>query len=285
MRSTARPKFYALAFVLLSSASVVAQESKHDYQKTEVSGNTIAWSCSGTGWPTIVLIAGGGLNAHDSFGRIYHSYDGPGRICMYDRAGMGESAFAKAHVRTLDQLVDEFRGLVTANSWENVVLVPHSFGGFIARGYAHRFPDDVHGLLFLDVAHEDWMPRLQAKMNVDDWAIMERVLDWTKRSVYEDYVQAQEAVRVTRLKNDIPITVLSRGIPYTRVRLEQMSYAGVDLFDGEHNVLQKEIAALSSNSEHRIARYSSHIFNDYDPWVVTEEIVRLVNRLPPELRD
>jgi pimeloyl-ACP methyl ester carboxylesterase len=265
------------ALALITSPLQAQQE--HQWQFTEVARNKIAWSCSGNGQPTIVLIAGGGLSAHDSFGRIYHEYKGPGRICMYDRAGVGESKFAEAKTRTLDQLVDELHAVSVTNSWGNALLVAHSFGGFIARAYADKYPDEVRAIMLLDVAHEDWLPRLKEKMSHGDWAIMERILAWTERTTHEDYVQAQEAVRATRVRPDLPLTVLSRGIPHTRIRLERMSYEGVDLYETEHNALQAKIAALSRNSEHRIARYSSHVFNDYDPWMVIEEIELLAKRL------
>lgn len=263
------------------STTAMAQE-QHAWQFNEVLGNRIASSCQGTGQPTIILIAGGGLSAHDSFGRIYHSYDGPGRICMYDRAGIGPSKFSNPKLRTLDDLVEELHGVSTANAWGNAILVPHSFGGFIARAYAHKYPDDVRAILFLDVAQEDWLPRLKTKMNASDWAIMERILAWHERTFYEDYWQAQEAVRATKLRQNLPITVLSRGVPHTRIRLERMSYEGIDYYENEHNGLQARIAALTSNSQHRIARYSSHVFNDFDPWIVIDEIKALSGRLAEE---
>lgn len=268
-----------LGLLMLSPANA---QQEHKWQFSEVAGNKIAWSCLGEGQPTTVLIAGGGLSAHDSFGRIYHNYDGPGRLCMYDRAGLGESKFIQPKTRTLDQLVDELHGVSNANSWGDAVLVAHSFGGFIARAYAHKYPTEVRGILFLDVAQEDWLPRLKEEMSATDWAIMERILAWTERSFHEDYLEAQEAVRTTKLPENLPITALSRGIPHTRIRIERMSYEGIDIYEAENNALQAKIAALSANSEHRIARYSSHVFNDYDPWIVIDEIKRLAKRLPEQ---
>jgi pimeloyl-ACP methyl ester carboxylesterase len=266
-----------LITILLNLAAAAAQ-LEHTYEFTTIGGNRIAWSCTGHGEPVVVLIAGSGLTAHDSFGRTYHGYDGPGRLCMYDRAGIGESTFAAPETRTLDQLVEELRALVSANGWHDAMLVPHSFGGFIARAYASKYPLDVRAILFLDVAHEDWLPHLQSKMKPEDWTIMERVLAWNERTFHEDYPQAQEAVRSTKLRPDLPITVLSRGVPHTTIRVERMSYEGVDLFENEHIALQERVAALTTNSEHRVARYSSHIFNDYDPWIVIDETKRLIER-------
>lgn len=278
---TLRRSFHtaALASMSLLFSQIALGQDEHKYQFVDIAGNRIAWSCEGEGEPLIVLIAGGGLSAHDSFGRTYHSYDGPGRICMYDRAGMGKSTFANPKTRTLEQLTVELHELSAQNGWGDKMLVPHSFGGFIARAYAGKYPDEVSGVLFLDVAHEDWLPRLKAKMAVADYAIMDRIVKWNESKFHEDYVQAQQAVRSTKLRRDLPITVITRGLVHSQIRLERMSYEGIDLFDGEHKALQTELAKLTSNSQHRVARYASHIFDQYDPWLVNDEIKLLAERM------
>lgn len=271
-----RGTFWVIALLL---PQVAAVQEEHEFKFTEIQGNEIAWSCRGSGTSTIALLAGGGLSAHDSFGRIYHNYEGPGRICMYDRAGLGESTFVDPQARTLSDLVDELHELALDEHWGKMMLVPHSFGGFIARAYTDRYPEEILGILFLDVEHEDWLPRLHAQMSAADWAIMERILAWSEATFHEDYIEAQKAVRGTQLPDNLPITLLSRGIPHTRIRLEHMSYDGIDIYEREHNVLQAELLNLSSNSERRVAEYSSHVFNDYDPWIVIEEIELLAHRV------
>jgi Predicted hydrolases or acyltransferases (alpha/beta hydrolase superfamily) len=255
-------------------------EENHEYQFATIAGNEIAWSCRGAGSPTIALIAGMGLDAHASFSRIHHNYDGTGRICMYDRAGMGKSTFPKARTRTLNELVEELHGVSIRADWGKLVLVAHSFGGFIARSYASKYHEETLGILLLDAPHEDWLPRLRAEMLPADWAIMERILAWNIRNFHEDYLEAQEAVRSTHVATSLPITVISRGIPHVQIRLEKMSYEGIELFDSEHNILQSQLARLSSNTQHRVARYSSHMINDFDPWLAVDEIKLLVGRLP-----
>src|SRR3954470_12479481 len=39
------------------------------------------------------------------------------------------------------------------------LLVSHSFGSFIARVYAHEYPDQIVGMLMLDPSHEAFFPR------------------------------------------------------------------------------------------------------------------------------
>jgi hypothetical protein len=57
-----------------------------------------------------------------------------------------------------------------------------------------------------------------------------------------------------------------------------MSYDGVDLFNAEHGALQSKVASLSTNVERRIARVSAHMVDDTDPWLIIEEITKLVER-------
>lgn len=256
----------------------VSSQEEHVYRFQKIDGNRIAWSCEGSGEPTIALLGGSGLSAHESFGRIYHNYRGSGRICMYDRAGIGKSTLARLENRRLAQLTNELRQLSVSEQWGHLILVAHSFGGFLARAYAAQYPDDVLGILFLDATQEDWLPRLKSEMAASDWAIMESAVSWNLSTFHEDYYQAQEAMRTLALKDTLPITVVSRGLPHTTVRAAGMSYDGVDVFNAEHDALQARLLTLSSDTEHRIARYSSHMVNDTDPWLVIEEIGKLVKR-------
>lgn len=257
--------------------SAAAQDG-HVYNFTMVNGNDIAWSCEGDGSPVIALIAGGGLDAHTSFSRTYHNYDGPGTICMYERAGMGKSTFENPRTRSLHEISEELYQLSTRESWEKMLLVAHSFGGFIARQLASDHPETVSGILMLDVAQEDWIPNLQQSMLPEDWAVMESILEWNTETFHEDYLQAQEAVRKTTLKPDLPLTIVARGIPHTTLRSAKVSYDGVRKYNAEHNAGQLKLQELSSNSRFVISEMSSHFIDNYDPWLVIEEIKLLLER-------
>jgi hypothetical protein len=108
------------------------------------------------------------------------------------------------------------------------------------------------------LAHR-WRQDPKQKMPPADWAIMERVLQWNIKSFGEDYEQGQEVARASRFPAALPITVITRGLVHSQIRLERMSYAGIDVFDGEHESLQEKLAKLSSRSEHRVAKYASHL--------------------------
>ena len=274
----------AVAFTSLLHVGCARGQEDHVYSFAAIEGNSIAWSCEGSGGPTVVLIAGSGASAHESFGNIYHNYRGGGRICMYDRAGIGKSTFARPENRRLAQLASELHELATREKWGPSIFVAHSFGGFIARAFAAQYSSDVLGILFMDAVHEDWLPRLKSEMAPADWAIMEGSVSWNLSTFHEDYYEAQEAVRTLAIRDALPVTVISRGLPHTTVRVAGMSYRGVDIFNAEHDALQSKLVALSSATEHRVARYSSHMVDDTDPWLVIEEIGKLVQRTAGGLR-
>lgn len=78
------------------------------------------------------------------------------RVCGYDRAGLAWSD-PPSSTRTFTRLVDELEAVVAhATSGERCILVGHSFGSFIVRGYASRHPDAIAGLVLVDPAVE-WL--------------------------------------------------------------------------------------------------------------------------------
>src|SRR5687767_4867531 len=72
-----------LALLLLCGATNA--QDRHEYQFANVAGNRIAYSCTGEGDFTMVLVSGMGMTAHQSFGNSFHRFKGPGRLCLYDR--------------------------------------------------------------------------------------------------------------------------------------------------------------------------------------------------------
>lgn len=271
------------ALSILAVSTLVRAEDEHQYSYVIVDGNRLAYSCSGKGNKTVLLIEGMGLDAHKSFKNIYHGYQADGyQICMYDRAGVGASSFSKPRVRSVEELAAELNGVVEANKWNNLILVAHSFGGFVARAYTHQYPAKVDGILFADSAHESWYHDMRLSMSVAGWKTMENILEWEmQHHSHEDLVEAVIAAPSFTVPDKLAITVMSRGLPHYTLRQTKMSYSDVDAYNAAWNSSQFKLIKLSANAEHVTMHYSSHFVDENDPWLVLDELYKLQQRVEP----
>lgn len=122
-------------------------------QAAEVSvstGSQQVW-CAGDG-PAVVLVNGIGHDATSAqWVEVERALTASARVCRYDRPGTGGSDAPRISGRGADELDAELDAVVDhAAGGGRVVLVAHSFGGYLARTYADRHPDRVDGLVFVD---------------------------------------------------------------------------------------------------------------------------------------
>jgi len=121
----------------------------------DVGGHRLHVTCSGTGRPPVVLEAGIAASSL-SWAAVVPLVAQFTRVCTYDRAGLAWSDVPSCP-RTFDRIVEEFATVIARVApGERCILVGHSFGSFIVRGYAMRHPDAVAGLVLVDPAVE-WL--------------------------------------------------------------------------------------------------------------------------------
>jgi pimeloyl-ACP methyl ester carboxylesterase len=120
--------------------------------RVDTSGLSLHFQVSGEGMPTVVLdsaLAGTSL----SWSEVQPRVAAFARVASYDRGGFGWSDPAP-EPRRVDCLVAELRGGLKALSLEPpYVLVGHSYGGFVAKYFASRHPEEVAGMVLVDVPH------------------------------------------------------------------------------------------------------------------------------------
>ncbi len=111
---------------------------------------------AGTGSPAVVLesgIAASSLNWRHVWTEVARFR----RVVSYDRAGLGWSEPAPTP-RTLRHIVEELHAMLqNGGVAPPYVLVGHSFGGLVVRGYAAEYPDEVVGIVLVDPLPEtEW---------------------------------------------------------------------------------------------------------------------------------
>lgn len=150
-----------LAAVLLAGAVYQVLGSARDAQEypppgqmVDVGGHRLHVYGTGGGSPTVVLDAalGGSCLSWALVQAEVAKFTG---VCSYDRAGLGWSdPPATGKPRTAGQCAEELHALLRgADIPGPYVLVGHSFGGFVSRVYAQMYPEEVAGLVLVDVPH------------------------------------------------------------------------------------------------------------------------------------
>ncbi|MGH9722999.1 MAG: alpha/beta fold hydrolase, partial [Bryobacteraceae bacterium] len=111
----------------------------------------------GEGSPTVVFEAGIAATSL-SWRRVQGEIAQVTTTASYDRAWLGWSD-AGAQPRSVEQLVEELHNLLDcAGVARPVILVAHSYGGFVALAYQARYTADVAGIVLVDpLTCEEWM--------------------------------------------------------------------------------------------------------------------------------
>lgn len=120
----------------------------------DIGGRRLHLHCTGTGPTTVVVENGGGAFSID-WALVQPEVAKFARICTYDRAGYAWSDPGPAP-DMVGQIIDDLHLLLrTAKVRPPYLLAGASIGGFYARAYQRRFPEDVSGMIMIDTTTED----------------------------------------------------------------------------------------------------------------------------------
>ena len=232
--------------------------------------------CFGTGSPVVVM--DNALGADWSYWYpVYSQLPSTVRVCMYHHS-------ANAH--TSQKIVEDLHAMLTGARLEApYILVGHSLGGVNVILFASRYPEKVAGVVLEDSSHPDqgsrWLAALPPESlgeSSDLANLRKQFTQWTSPGRYSESIDVAasfDQVRVVKSLGDIPLVVLTHSpnnfnwgnIPAdVSARLEQASQD-----------MQKELAALSSNSTPIIATTSNHTIHRDEPQLVVNAILKLVH--------
>ena len=222
--------------------------------KVDVGGYRLTVRCSGRGRPAVVLEAGYGLSS-GRWRAGQRAIARTNRVCAYDRQGVGRSDARPSSYPPTTPAEELHRLLGAIRLRPPYVLAGHSLGGGLAVGYAAAYPGEVVGLVLVDSVHPDDLPGgavEEGRSFVD--------LGWIARAVREEESLARR-----------PLVVLERGLGR----------------DPGWSARQRDLARLTSNSAHVVARTSGHHIQAGQPDLVAAAVRAVVraarsrSALPP----
>lgn len=140
------------ALLLVAEAS--AQPISTDARTIMVDGLRVrVWTAGldrrGADRPVIVLEAGSGADL-ETWRPVFGELAKIGAVIAYDRLGLGQSD-ADPETPTPTRNAETLRDVLRALAAPPYVLVGHSVGGVIIRGFSHLYPGETAGMVYLDV--------------------------------------------------------------------------------------------------------------------------------------
>lgn len=278
----------ALALAMLWSAypvhalDVEAMVPPGEY--VSVDTHRLHYHCVGSGAPA-VLIDGGIGGASVEWRGIQAEVGKKTRVCSYDRAGYGWSDPGPSP-RTTSRTVNELRRLLQrADIPPPYLLVGHSFGGFTARYFAARYPDEVAGVVLVESSHPAAglpkaarrgqalhpfarTPRPETQAINEDFALGD-YLNSRRKAVFAQmdemthFARSASEVEAAGALPDIPLRVIARdptlGFPDA-------------LAEARWQSRQRSLSRLAPHGHFRIAEGSGHEVHGMRPDVVIAEI-------------
>ena len=145
------------------------------------------------------------------------------RVINYDHAGIGKSTNSP-NPRTLPYYVEELKALLKYKDLSPpYILIGHSLGGFFIRYYAYLYPEEVAGLIFLDMPHEDWFRHIRSEWSIEEqkdyFTRWNPPLDTSNACVMERlaYEANCDSIRGKEIPTNIPVLMFTgRNLPHFR---------------------------------------------------------------------
>jgi pimeloyl-ACP methyl ester carboxylesterase len=271
-------------------------------QLIDVGGYRLHLYCSGSGSPTVVLDFGLDGSYLDWF-YVQPKIAQFARVCSYDRAGYGWSD-PSPNPRLPSIMTGELHTLLErAGEKPPYILVGHSFGAFDVQMYAHKFPEQIAGLVLVDGSHPDelfpfylrkkiWIRLMQFTMPFGlprwrewcgvgpaDAVPVRQAIGCRSKPFATHYAQwssfpasADEIRRLGKL-GDLPLIVVSRDPD----RAPENPHDPVFNKREQHwKKLQLSLTDLSTNAKQMIAKGSGHSIPAERPDAIVDAVQLLV---------
>ena len=222
----------------------------------DIGGRSLSISCAGGGSPTVILEASE-MDQSAVWSGVRDRVSGFTRACYYDRAGVALSDPRPTTPATAQDVVDDLHALLTAaNIGGPYILVGNFMGGMSNRVYASQYPEDIVGMVLVEVQHPEMPHRLLAALPAEAateghdlygfrqfvLSVLDHVPYGPEALVFETFADQVEA---TGTLGSMPLVVLTHD-PAESGEVWPPTFR--ERADVEWTKMQEELATLSSNS-------------------------------------
>jgi len=256
--------------------------------------------CMGEGDTTVLFEAGLGGSSMEWI-PVQEMIADKARACIYDRAGYAWSDPSPfpSHARELSREADIMLDKIGVDG--PLLLVGHSFGGFVIRELALRRPEDMVGMILVDASHEDQLARLESLVGksmmprgnsfvVSPAQIPDTLPDELRRKIkafsrmrktyaalhseMQYFRQSARQVKRDRAVANYPVIVISRGLDLYPP--DEIGRRKTAIWDE----LQADLTNLSTRGKIIVATESGHHVHTDNPGLVAAAIEEILDAAP-----
>lgn len=240
----------------------ISAEDPYPRNRVTVAGAEIAYVNAGQGDP-IVFLHGNPTSSYLWRNVIPH-LEGIGRCLAPDMVGMGDSGIAPDgsyrfvdHSRYLDAWFDAL------SLTQGVTLVVHDWGSALGFHWAHRYPERVKGIVYMEV--------IVRPMAWEEWPEQARALFQSMRTPAGEEIILEKNVFVERI---LPASVL-RGITESEMDVYRRPYREAGESRRPTLTWPREIPLAGEPSD------VVEIVEGYAGWLATSEVPKLFINADP----
>ena len=264
--------------VLITISGLVSCNSKSQERIVNFDEYQIHIKETGKGKPTVIIEAGLG-SGYDAYDTLQTTISPLTKVVSYDRPGLGESS-KSPNPRTLPNYTNELRLLLQKEDIDPpYILVGHSLGGLIMRYYAHKYPDDVVGLVFIDSPHEGWIEYIRTTHSKEEIEKFNNVIDpklnqstGVTKDEWQEFQNNCELIKGVQLPKHIPIRIIT-AIQFGNDQIA-LGYHPEDMQIWAQ--MQANYMSNSINAKQIITDKSGHSVQLSEPELIIDAIKELV---------
>lgn len=228
---------------------------------------------------TILLEAGGGMDSRE-WNRIAPelAHKTGATVVSYDRAGFGKSDLPETPHDMREEVDWLWQGLQKLGLDKELILVGHSFGGWMIRLFSSEHPDVVRGMVFVDPFTNEIVDLLGVEY-LDNQPLLGKIPfdtshpeKFTKfqravvRMVGDGLAPKMEIMRKTSVPSDIPVVVITSGRPFLPKIEEQEAW----------RKSQEQFAASIKGATLTVAEKSGHMIPGTQPDLIIEAVMDVI---------
>jgi pimeloyl-ACP methyl ester carboxylesterase len=229
LKMTKKNLIFALMFISVLVSLVARPEQEKNTTEAEetlvdVGGFRLNFRIIRGQSPIVLFESGGGMDSSE-WANLVKILSGKtaATIVTYDRAGFGKSDLPDIPYDMRKETAWLFKGLKKLGVERNLILVGHSYGGWLIRLAASMYPDKISGMVFVDpFTHElvdilgiDYLKDhpMSGKLPFDT-SQPERLSKYQRalvRMISDGLAKKTEIMRKTILPEGVPVRLITAG--------------------------------------------------------------------------